>query len=40
MEKATKKADKERKARDEIELLAPGCKADVEKGIDHVLLLR
>ena len=21
-------------------MLAPGCKADVEKGIDHVLLLR
>ena len=39
-EKSKKKADKEEKARVEHVELAPGCKADVEKGLAHVLTLK
>ena len=39
-DKADKKADKDRKAKEEHVELAPGCKDDVEKGIDHVLTLK
>jgi len=39
-DKADKKAEKDRKAKEEHVELAPGCKDDVEKGIDHVLTLK
>jgi hypothetical protein len=37
IDKATKKARKERKDPEKLECLAPVCRADVEKGIEHVL---
>ena len=38
-EKAEQKAEKGRLAKDERDKLGPGCKADVDKGIAHVLTL-
>ena len=38
-EKAEQKAEKGRLAKDESDKLGPGCKADVDKGIAHVLTL-
>ena len=40
IDKAIKKAEKERKDAEECECGAPVCRADVEKGIEHVLSLK